>query len=369
MHFIFSATAISHNIHAFRHLVGDRVLLMPVIKSNAYGHGMLEVARLCDKNKEVNRLCVVNMEEALELIAAGIRKPLVILSIYELDKIKIAAAIKKRVAFPLYTFEQAKILNAVGERVGKKAIVHLKIDVGTSRIGIRTEALAEFIKKIKKYIHLHIEGIFSHFASSEENGEYTKEQYKLFEQGIAILKKEGIVPPLQHIACSAAATLHHYSFCNAIRFGISLYGLHPSATTKKTLSLKPALSWHSTIIQVKNVPTGAKVSYGGTHITKRPTKLAIIPVGYWDGYDRGFSNKAKVIVKGKRCPILGRVCMNMSMIDVTEVKNPKAGDRVTLLGKNGKAEITADELAAHIGTINYEVVTRVNPLIPRVFKK
>ncbi len=361
-----SRAALEHNIRAFRKLVGPNVELMPVIKSNAYGHDFLKIAQLCQKNKAVNRLCVVSLEEALVLRQKKITKPIIILAIYELDKKKLTEAIAHNITFPLYTLEQARLLNTIGKQLKKKVMVHFKIDIGTSRIGILMNELPRFLKQLKSYQYLNYEGVFGHFASSEDDPKRTREQHALFKKVLTILTKHGFSVPVRHVACSASTTLYPKMHYTAVRVGLSIYGLDPAPATKREIILRPILSWYTKIIQIKTIPRGTKISYGGTFTTTRTTKLATIPVGYWDGYDRSFSNKASALVHGKRCPVRGRVCMNLTMIDVTGIQNVKAGDKVNLIGKKGREQITADELAKISTTINYEIVTRINPLIPRL---
>lgn len=355
-------TAIEHNIKQYRKLVGKNVALIPVIKANAYGCDMLLVAKILDKNKEVDKICVVNLDEAISLITNKIKKPLLILSFYELDRNKITLAAKAGTIFPLYSIEQAKFLDKIGKKIGKKIKVHIKIDTGAGRIGILPNTILNFYKEIKKLKKLEIDGIFSHFASSESDFNYTAKQYSLFDKAAKALKEAGCNPKIKHMACSAASVVHNYTHFNAVRLGISMYGLHPAANTKGKIYLKPALSWNTKIIQIKQVPKGSKVGYGGTYVTTKPTKLAILPVGYFDGYDRKLSNQAFVEIRGVRCPLRGRICMNLTIVDVSKIKNIKVGDKVSLIG----AEITADELAQKTGTINYEVIDRINPQIPRI---
>ncbi len=361
-----SQKAIEHNLTVFKRLIAHDTLLMPVIKSNAYGHGLIEVGTLLSESKLVDRICVVNLEEAIVLLKAKVKKPLIILGIYEHDTEKIKTAIKAGVVFPLYTIEQAKMLQKVGESIRKKVLVHVKLDTGTSRIGVMPNDAVAFVKKVTTFSHIAIEGLWSHFSSSENDGLVTKKQLQILTDVNSKLISLKINVPLKHMACSASTILYPQTICNAVRFGISTYGLHPDVSTNKKITLQPALTWKTTIIQVKTVPRGSKISYGGSYITKRETTLAVLPVGYWDGYTRSFSNRAEVLIKGVRCTVRGRVCMNLTMVDVTDVPGKiKAGDIVTLIGNDRKENISAEELAVHAGTINYEIVTRINPLIPR----
>ncbi|PIT88790.1 MAG: alanine racemase [Candidatus Magasanikbacteria bacterium CG10_big_fil_rev_8_21_14_0_10_36_32] len=361
-----SQKAIKHNLQQFRKLIGPDCLLMPVIKANAYGHGFFDVAKICDKATEVDKICVVNDDEAVSLVELGIKKPIVILTFYETDNPKKGLILaKKGVIFPLFTLKQAIFLNKIGERASKKIKVHIKVDTGASRVGLLPEEFIPFLKKIKKFSNLKIDGLFSHFAASEEDRVFTEYQMKRFETMVGEAEQQGFKFPLKHFACSAASVLYAKSHLNAIRLGLSLYGLYPDELSKKKIKLQPALSWHTKIIQVRTVPAWSKIGYGGSYTTKKTTKLATLPIGYWDGYDRNLSNNAFVLINGIRCPIRGRICMNICMADVSAVKNVKVGDKATLIGRQGKKEITADELAKWAGTINYEIVDRINPLLIR----
>lgn len=363
---VINRKAIEHNIKQFKKLIGKDVLLMPVVKSNAYGHGMIEVAKICDLNSFVDRICVVNLDEAIALISADIKKPIMILSFYELDAKKIKIAIKNGVIFPVYLKDQITFLNNVAKSLGCDVNVHLKIDTGTTRIGIAPKEALNFASKIIELRCLHLEGAWSHFASSEDDFEYTKKQQAVFEKVVEELEKNDIYIPIKHFACSAATILHNTARYDAIRLGLSLYGLYPNEKSKNNIKLLPALSLNTKIIQVKTVVAKTKIGYGGTYITKEKSTIAILPVGYWDGIDRRLSNVGQVIVNGIKCPIRGRICMNLIIIDVTKVKNINVGDDVVIIGKQGTNTTTVDDMARQIGTINYEVVDRINPLLPRI---
>ncbi|MEK7131315.1 MAG: alanine racemase [Patescibacteria group bacterium] len=360
--------AIKHNLRQFKKVADRKVMIMPVIKANAYGHGFLTIAKICQKSDAVARICVVSLDEALDLIKNKLaKKPIMILSFFDQDEKKLALAIKNNIIFPLYSLENAKLFNKVGERVNKKVKVHLKIDTGASRLGILPAEALGFVNVVKKYKKLDLEGIWSHFASSEDDFVYTKNQHEIFKSVCENLTKHNINIPIRHIACSAAGMAYKFTHENALRLGLSLYGLYPTNNHKIAIKLKPVLSWYTTIIQVKTLPAGVKIGYGGTHTTNRPTKIAILPVGYWDGYDRRLSNRGYALIKGERCPILGRVCMNICMVDVTNLA-VKAGDKVTLIGKDKSKNISVDDLAKWCETINYEIADRINPLLPRIEK-
>lgn len=357
--------AIKHNLHQFKKIIGQKIMLMPVIKANAYGHGFLNVAKICQSSSDTDRICVVNLDEALELIKNKLtKKPIMILSFFDPDEKKLSLATKNNIIFPLYSLENAKLLNKIGEKLNKKIKVHLKIDTGASRLGILPEEAVNFVNELSKYKKLDLEGIWSHFASSEEDFTYTKNQHEIFKLVCKNLENNNIIIPLKHIACSAATTSYKFTHENAVRLGLSLYGLHATKNETSPLILKPALSWYTKIIQIKTLPAGVKVGYGGTYTTNRPTKLAVLPIGYYDGYDRRLSNKGQVLIKDKFCPIIGRICMNICMIDITNL-DAKVGDKVILIGKDKTKSIFVDNLAKWCETINYEIVDRINPLLPR----
>jgi len=357
------------NLKQFRKIVGSRRQIMAIVKSNAYGHGMLEVAKLC-LSAGADWLGVVNLREALLLRQAKIKAPIFILSYYPFSS-DIKEAIRENIDFPVYTLSQAIFLDKEGQNLNKIVNIHIKIDTGTSRIGILSGQANDFIEKIKRFKYLNLRGIFTHYADSEsKNQSYTKQQTKKFQD---IIEDKQI--SLAHAACSAATINNPCTLFNMVRIGIGLYGLWPSKNTqcianKKSflVNLQPVLSWKTKVIQVKSLPAGVSVGYNRTFVTRSKTKLAILPVGYADGYDRRFSNCGSVLIHGISCPIRGRVCMNLTMADVSRVAGVKARDEVVLIGRQKNRVISADDMAKKIGTINYEVVTRINSDIPRIYK-
>lgn len=363
-----SKSAIVYNLKQYQRLVGKNIQVMPVVKSNAYGHGMVDVAKIV--SPYVKWIGVVSLGEAIELRRQGIKKKIFVLT-YAQSRY-LAKGIKEDISLPVYDLDYAKLISSLAKKNKKIAKVHIKIDTGATRVGVLLPDALQFVKAINQLPNLKIEGIYSHFAASEENESYTTKQLNIFKKVLADLKKENIEIPVIHFGCSAASLVKEDARFDMIRLGVSLYGLWPSEKAKKIVqskhkwfNLKPALTWKTKIAQVKEVPKGTKVGYGCTYTAKKKMKIAVMTVGYWEGYDRHLSNSGEVIVKDKRCKIVGRVCMNITMIDVTNVKNVKAGDEVVLLGKKN----TADEMAEKIGTINYEVVTRINPVLQRRYLK
>lgn len=279
--------------------------------------------------------------------------------------------------FPLtiYNFEDVAALRKI---FGKSKLkIHLKVDTGLHRQGFELKETVKLAKKIRSLKGVEIEGLSSHFANVEDtlDDTFAKFQVSKFNKTIETLNGVGIKPPLKHIGATASTLLHDWTKLNMVRVGIGLYGLWPSKETQIAIRLSkkyenpdlmPVLSWKARIAQIKQIKAGESVGYGRTWFAPRRTKIAIIPVGYSDGYDRKFSNNSKVIVGNNFSPVIGRVAMNMFAMDITETKNVKGGDEVILLGKKGRLEISVEELASRIDTINYEVVSRINILLPRI---
>ncbi len=389
-----------------------KTLFMAVVKSNAYGHGLEEMNKICVQSKQVDWFGVDNVDEALALRGQGTKQPILILGYVPFDKIN--EAVENNISFVAYNTElldylekeiPARFAKASARRAsagmtgGKregKAKIHIKIETGTSRQGIEGKELLDFVAKAVKNPNIFIEGIYTHFANIEDTTDpsYAMEQLKRFDENIKMLdenfKYNPSQPPLtlrgggrkkwsdgviKHSACSAAFINYPETQFNMVRAGISLYGMWSSNETKLVakqkninLTLKPAITWHTQIVQIKKIPAGASVSYGLTEKVKRDSRIAILPVGYYDGYDRGLSGIGEVLVNAKRARILGRICMNMTIIDITDIPDAKLFNCVVLLGQSGTEEITAEELAKKIGTINYEITTRINPLVKRIIK-
>ncbi|MDD2647084.1 MAG: alanine racemase [Patescibacteria group bacterium] len=328
-------SAIKHNLGQIKKIIGPKVRLMVIVKSNAYGHGLIEMAKLMIKSG-VNWLGVINDQEALILRQANIKQPIFILSFWDKDELPKIINKIYNCDFPVYTLKQAKFLS----RLGKKINVHLKIDTGTSRIGIKPEEAIDFIKKIKKLPNLNLRGIFTHYAASEnKNQSFTNAQTKKFTEVIKKSEEHGIKIKLKHAACSAAAIVNPPTRFNLIRVGIAGYGLWPSPDIKnlaKKINIQPALTWKTKIIQIKELSAGISIGYDRTYKTKKKTKIAVLPIGYWDGYDRRLSGRADVLISGQRCPVRGRVCMNLTMVEISKLKDVRVGDEVVLLGRQGK---------------------------------
>ncbi len=363
---------LQHNIEQFQKLIGDKIKLVAIVKANAYGHGLVEVAKIAVSSR-VNWLGVDSIDEALKLRKAGIDAPILILGYTLLSKLK--EVIKYDLRQVVYNKETIVELVKQATKQKKKIKIHLKVETGTLRQGLRKEELLELARFIKKHSQIQIEGIYTHYANIEDTTDYgyAQLQLKRFKQAVDLLEKNGIKVPIKHTACSAAIILFPETYFNMVRLGISMYGLWSSKETfvsarekNRQINLEPVLTWKTRIAQIKNIKAGDPVGYELTERVSRDSKIAVLPVGYWDGYDRKLSGIGNVLIKGKRCKLLGRVCMNMVVVDITDVVNVKLEDEVVILGKLGKEEITVEEIAQKIGTINYEVVTKINPLIPRI---
>lgn len=364
-------SALRHNADQFRRLAkttGSQ--LMAVVKSNAYGHGLAETVRSLEAGG-CDWYGVDALPEALAVRAAGAKQPLLILGHVPPESLPTAVAR----GFSLTVYDRVAT-NALTRSATARhpAKLHLKIETGTWRQGVTLEQLPAFARHLKRQPHLRIEGLSTHFANIEDTVDpsYARRQLKAYVAAVDIVTRIMGKKPLCHTAASAAALLYPETRLDVIRAGISLYGLWPSRETQATLSkqqpdftLRPALSWKTVVAQVKSAPTGAAVSYGLTERVTRPSKLAVLPIGYWDGFDRKLSSVANVLIRGHRAKVVGRVCMNMCVVDVTDIPGARVGDEAVVIGRQGSEVVTAEEFAAKCGTINYEAVTRINPTLPR----
>ncbi|TSC78164.1 MAG: Alanine racemase [Parcubacteria group bacterium Gr01-1014_29] len=370
-----NSRALLYNFRVAQKLVGKDVIVMAILKSNAYGHGITEVTKellALRSFSEGGWFGVDSIDEALLLKKSGIKNPTLILGY--IPKPRLAEAIKNSFRFALYDVDTLKECVRIAKNLKKKVLVHIKIETGTYRQGITQEEISAFARLLRKHAaHIYAEGIYTHFADTENtSSSYYKEQLRAFEKAVMYFEKLGITPRYRHAAASAATLTHPNTHFNMVRWGIGLYGLYPSEDVRNRVSnklrLQPALTWKTRIAQIKVVPKGSTVGYDRAFTAVQEIKIAILPVGYWDGYDRRLSNTGSVLIRGTKCPVVGNVCMNMLMVDVTGVRRAQAGDEAVLLGRQGAVSISAEEIAAKIGTINYEVTTRVNPLIPRILR-
>jgi alanine racemase len=367
------AKALKHNISWFQKLLGKERKLLAMVKANAYGHGMIPIADAAVKSG-ADWLGVHSLEEGLALREHGFTCPVLSVGYIPLHRLK--HAVENDIRITVYNNETIESLGEICRSLQKKAYLHIKTETGTYRQGLDEHEIIPFIENIEKYEGLVIEGISSHFANIEDTTDHSYAQYQLkrFKKILSTIESHGVKVPFTHMACSAAVILFPETYFNMARIGIGLYGLWPSNEVyvssllrdRPEFNLKPVLSWKARIAQVKHIPKGEFIGYGCTYKTTRDAVLAVIPVGYYDGYSRGLSNVSYVLIKGLRAPIRGRVAMNFIVVDVTDIPGVKVEDTVTLLGREGGDSITADKLAALTGTINYEITARINPGIPRI---
>lgn len=360
--------AMTYNLEHIKKNLAPGTQVIAVLKADGYGHGAVPLARRIQKDPEIWGIAVATVEEGEELRNAGITKPILILGYtYQEDYQKIAKLDFRPAVFKL---SMAKELSKAALEAGKTLKIHIKIDTGMTRIGYRdVKKDVPEILEIFKLPGLDIEGIFTHFARADEADKTPAlVQYEKFQEFIRALEQEGLHIPMKHCSNSAGIIRMQEANLDAVRAGIILYGLYPSKEVEREpVPLKPLMSLRSHIAYIKTVEPGAEISYGGIFTTVRETRVATIPVGYADGYPRGLSNKGSVLIRGKRAPILGRVCMDQFMVDVTEIPEAEELDQVTLLGKDGEDCITMEELGELSGRFNYEFACCISKRVPRVY--
>jgi alanine racemase len=360
---------LAHNMREVRRIVEEDISVMAVVKANAYGHGSIETSKVFLENGACY-LAVATLGEAIELRRAGISAPILILGYVKNSQHHIA--VEEDITETIYNMESAKCLSDAAEKLKRKAKVHIKIDSGMGRIGFRPdEKSIEEIVHICRLPNLEVEGIFTHFAKADElDKTFTIEQYEKFQWTIKELENRGLNIPIKHASNSAAIIdLPEYNL-NMVRGGIMLYGLYPSdEVIKEKVKLKPAMTLKAEISNIKVVPKGTGISYGQIFVTERESKIATIPIGYADGFTRLLTSKAEVAIKGQRVPVVGKICMDQSMVDVTDVENVSLGDEVILFGDGSFGVPHIDEVAEILGTISYEVLCMVGRRVPRVYIK
>jgi alanine racemase len=356
--------ALRWNLAQIREKVGATVKILSMVKANAYGHGAPAAAHTL-ASAGSDAFGVATLEEGVELRRAGIRAPVLVLAgAYDDQLEEFFAHSLTPVAHDLQRLER---LEKKVQQRGATLDVHLKIDTGMGRLGFLAAECDAWIDDIRKLTALKIAGVFSHFSHAESvEGEYTRRQLEIFHGVVDRLRAENIRPALTHLANSAATITLPAAYFDMVRPGIMLYGIYPSPAMARQISLKPVLAWKTRILQLKKVPAGASISYGQTFITRRESVIASLPIGYADGYSRLLSNRGEVLVGGERAKVAGRVCMDLTMIDVTDIRNVKQGDEVVLLGRQGGGEISADEMAAWANTISYEILTSISARVPRI---
>jgi alanine racemase len=364
--------ALKKNIGTIKKLAGPRQIAA-AIKGNAYGHGLPQMVALLMR-EDVPYIALHSIEEAETARRAGWdRKILIVGYIAHQD---LASVIELNLEPTVYNIETINRLGQLTERQNQKVNVHLKVETGTNRQGVEPDKLKQTIEAVKKHSGLHLKGVSTHFANIEDTTDhsYASSQLDRFNEIVTKIKKYGLKPQYRHTACSAALLLFEKTKFELVRPGIALYGLWPSKETYLSYRLQggsnrilePVLSWRTRVIQIKNIPADSFVGYGCTYRTTSKTRLAVLPIGYYDGYPRSLSNLSHVLIKGRRAPVRGRICMNLIMVDITDIRGVKLEEPVTLLGRNGTEELSADQLASWANTVNYEIISRLGSHIPRI---
>ncbi len=358
---------IEYNLDESHALVTGDAKMLAVIKANGYGHGAVKIAKRIESRPYLHGFAVATAEEAFALRTAGIKKPILILG-YTFEE-DYGELIRQEIELTVFRTDTARALSLASAAAGKCVKVHLAVDTGMSRIGVTPDENGVAIaKEIAKMSGLTMEGVMTHFARADETDKcYAKAQFERFMKFIVSCEKEGITYRFRHCANSASILELGDYHLDLVRLGISLYGLKPSSEVRIPFALKPAMSLRSRIVHVKEVPEGTQISYGGTFVTKGVTRVATVPVGYGDGYPRTLTGKGDVLIRGRRAPILGRVCMDQMMVDVTSIPEASMLDEVVLLGRQGEEEITAEELGDLSGRFNYELVCDISERVPRVY--
>ena len=355
-------SAFGRNIAAVAARLAPGTRLVTVMKANAYGHGAVELAKKCTPDL-VAMIAVVMLEEALELRASGVTLPILVLGPLTEPQIRLAASNEIVVGIP-----GPEVLEAAA-RVARDAplSIHLKLDSGMGRMGCVESELPRVIEILKTVAGLRLQGIYTHYANAGDDADpFTAQQSARFDTLLATLREAGVTAPVHHRANSAGTMLGSYQPGEYVRVGLSLYGAEP--LDRGTSRLEPVMRWRTAILRLKELPARHAVGYGMTFHTARPSRIATRPVGYADGYNRLLSSRGEVLIRGRRAPVVGRVSMDLVTVDVTDLPEATVGDEVVLLGRQGDDEITAEEIAAKIGTISYEVLCGVSARVPRVYR-
>lgn len=361
-----SRTAFLHNLSTLGTFIAPSSIAL-VVKSNAYGHGMLPIAQMGDAHPLVTHICTISLDEALELRAQGIAKPLIVLGSWH-EQVYDST---QNIALPVYDMQSLARVIALAKKLERTIPVHIKIDTGMARLGFLPEQFLSLINQFQDP-HIYVEGIFTHIADKDNSDQtFTHQQLTTFKNIIATAQAAGFSPPLTHALSSGALEMGRDYRFSCARIGTNVYGFWSSTATQhrvKTLdpscTLQPILSWKTKILQIKELAPGTSVGYNRSFFTKRPTRIAILPIGYYDSYARALGNTGVMYVHGQKAAVIGIVSMNVTTLDITDIPQAHVGSEVTILGN--RPEASADDIARELGTIAIEITTRINPLIPRI---
>ena len=354
--------ALRHNVRQIRAFVGPRVQVMAVVKADAYGHGAVPIARAA-LQAGATRLVVHRVNEGIVLREAGIQAPILLLGYAPLDAAE--AVVRYRLTPTVITLDFVQRLNAL---TTEPFPVHIKVDTGMGRFGLLPHEVLEVVRGLRQYPNVHLEGIYTHFATADEaDTGYLRHQWRVFQDVLETLHAAGITIPLRH-ACNSAATFAlPEAHLDAVRPGIALYGMRPSLEWEPPVPLQPVLRLKSRVARIRTLSAGSSIGYGRTYITPREQRVALVPIGYGDGYLRALSNRGYVLIRGRYCRVLGRVSMDQIVVDVDGVPDVEMEDEVVVIGQQGEARITAEDVARWAGTINYEITTLLQPRVPRLY--
>lgn len=365
-----SRSALAHNLHLLRAQLAPTTQLMAVVKANAYGHGAAETARTLQQ-AGADRFAVATLSEAVELRQAGIVRPILVLGYT--PPWHAAHALAHAITLTVFELETATALHAAAKSAGQRLTVHVKVNTGMNRLGVRPEAASALLTALDGLDGLTVEGIFTHFATSDETDKtHAEAQFTRFQALLEELSRSGVRPPLAHAANSAALLTMPHTHLDLVRSGIALYGLDPDMDQcVLPVGFRPALAWKAIVTQVSDLAPGEAVSYGREFIAARPLRTAILPIGYADGFPRRPQTWGSVLIHGQPAPILGRVCMDQTIVDVTDIEaatDPvRQGDEVVIIGRQGDAVISAETASARVGTNNYDIVSRILARVPRIY--
>lgn len=359
--------ALVHNFNEIKRKVGPEVGIIAIVKAEGYGHGMVQVSKVLQA-EGADYFGVTSPQEAFLLREKGIESPILILGPTMLEEA--SGIVEKNITQTICTREIALALAEECKRLKKRLKVHIELDTGMGRTGVPYQRALKLIAEVVKIPELKVEGIFTHFSTAdEEDKSFAQAQIERFKGVLEKLEEDKIAIPLKHAANSAGVLNFPESYFNMVRPGLALYGIYPSEYVSRSLNLHPVMSLKSKVIYLKRVLKGATISYGKTYVANKDTTIAILPIGYEDGYNRLLSNEGKILINGQRVRIAGRVCMDQTIIDVGEISDVKVGDKVVLIGEQGKEKITVEEIAKEIDTVPHEVVCRIAERVPRIYLK
>ena len=358
------------NLRELRKGLKKGTVLCAVVKANAYGHGVKQMVHLFHS---ADWFAVNSLEEGIELRELGETRPILVLGHVPLADL--GEAVRNDLDLTVYNQETLEALARLDLPIVGPARLHLKVETGTGRQGVLPEQVEGFVEQLQAVPGANLVGVSTHFANIEDtlNHDYAQSQLDRFQQALGVLEGLKLKPDYIHAAATAAAILFDKTHFGLVRAGIGIYGHWPSRETylstllghRPVPDLRPVLTWKTRIVQIKELPEGSYIGYGCTYRATRPIRVGVLPVGYADGYDRKLGNSAYVLIRGKRAPVIGRVCMNLIMVDISDIPNASLEDEVVLLGQDGEERISAETMAEWAGTINYEIVTRISPLLPR----